>query len=80
MDLSFVEGLVDALNVKSANPFVGLNANACALCTYFIFPFFSWWFQPMHGWPMGNWTQKTINILECDNREFDLATGENKTQ
>ena len=33
-----------------------------------------------HGWPMGNWTQKTINILECDNREFDLATGENKTQ
>ena len=57
MDLSFVEGLVDTLdplNVKSANPYVGLNANACALCTYFIFPFFSWGFQPMAGpWVIG---------------------------
>ena len=33
---------------------MGPNANACALCTYFIFQFFSWWFQPMAGpWVIG---------------------------
>lgn len=57
MDLSFVEGLLDTLdplNVKSGNPYVGLNANACALCAYFIFPFFSLGFQPMAGpWVIG---------------------------